>query len=153
MQPPGRLGCVSRGFVEQAACFFELLQRPTSQGVAKGAVAAVRCFPQKRGGAVTQRLCLHVYVPTSHACATLFMERNVAHRASWALWRLAVSYHGIAVLPDEARKQPGVTPTSRRKAAVKWLWSAKPTEAAIPAKPSPVRHSSSFARSTRRCTV
>src|SRR5271165_3836546 len=49
-----------------------------------------------------------------------------------------------------ARNRPGVTPISRRKMEVRWLWSAKPASCAIWARGSWVRRIKVLARSSRR---
>jgi hypothetical protein len=54
-------------------------------------------------------------------------------------------------LPCCRRHRPGLCPTDRANARVKWLWSTKPHDSAICARPPPP-NSSVFARSIRRLT-
>ena len=51
--------------------------------------------------------------------------------------------------PPDRRKRAGVSPVSRRKFTVRWLWLANPTTVAISAMESRGSRSSSRARSTR----
>ena len=87
------------------------------------------------------------HAPASRRYAHSFLRPMPRQSSAGGIFRRVSSRRAHA---SAARNRPGVTPISRRKMELRWLWSANPASCAIRERGCRVRRSRVLARSNRR---